>query len=191
MNDKKEFEVVYSSELNDQELRKIVEDVLELDSQVYSSEFQGTFSSVMNRVLANRDCLIMVRVQDKVVGYICFFPICDELYNEIMSSDNFYDNDIVGNQIIDYGIDTNLFIISLVISKEYRNGEVIKILNNNFKEWIRKKMISGIEFQHFIAYSISRDGMKWLQQFGFDSIKKITETEVLYIMNKSKIEELL
>lgn len=27
MNDKKEFEVVYSSELNDQELRKIVEDV--------------------------------------------------------------------------------------------------------------------------------------------------------------------
>lgn len=185
------FEIQYSFEMNDRELRAAIMNILELDAEGYPSEFQGNFSSVMDRVLSNRDCLIMVRFQEKIVGYICFFPICESLFNEIMNSSNMYDNDIVGTQIIEYGLNSNLFIISIVISDKYRNGEVIKILNNSFKRWIANKIDKGITFQNFLAYSISTDGVKWLHNFGFEPYKRITESEVLYVMEKYKIEDLV
>lgn len=161
--------------------KNFINTVLNLDSRVYPPEIQGTYASVKSRFDANKDSFILVFDKENLAGYICFFPISDQLVDIMIESDAIYDDDIEAKNILSSYNNSNVFIISLVVDPNFRNGECIKLLTDSFFNYINEKVRSGLNIKNIVAYSISNDGVKWLKNNNFSLIKKINNEEHLYI----------
>ena len=81
--------VKYSGDLD----ISFINDVVEIDSMVYPAHLQGTFDELCDRFNANRDSYVLLYDDTDLVGYLCLFPIKEELYEEIISNDRVYDSD--------------------------------------------------------------------------------------------------
>ena len=79
-----------------------IKDIMCLDSLAYNEDMQGTYDSINNRFKKNKDSYILAYDNKKLVGYICFFPISDELYSEMLISDTMKDDDISPDDIVSY-----------------------------------------------------------------------------------------
>lgn len=150
-----------------------INDVLELDSIAYSENMQGSYESVNNRYKKNEDSYLLVYDEKTLIGYICFFPISKKLYNEMLVDNKMKDDDISPKDIIPYteGKSHNLFIISVVIHPDYRNGEAIKLLTSTFVDFIHNKIKTNYHINSILATAVSDDGVKFLERLNFEAIK--------------------
>ena len=57
-----------------------LKDVLNVDKRVYPREIQGTLEELKERYKSKNQHFLLVYKEEKVVGYICFFPITDDLF---------------------------------------------------------------------------------------------------------------
>lgn len=160
-------------------------DVMKLDEIAYSSDLQGTYDSINARYQKNKESYILAYHKEKLVGYLCFFPITVSLYNEILVSNVIKDDDIQPSSITSYkkNKNNNIFIISTVIKPNYRDGEVIKLMTNSLVEFINKKENEGYKINSIIGTVVSKDGFKLLKMLNF-KVYKFYETGYKLMITK-------
>ncbi|WP_337100436.1 GNAT family N-acetyltransferase [Paenibacillus sp. YIM B09110] len=155
--------------------RKLIQDILAIDELVYASDFRGTYEEVSERFRANRDMFILLYDDDKIIGYLCLFPIKAELYEKIVRSDRMYDSDIPGSMIERYtpGERYKLFMISVAIHPDYQNqGHSGKIIQG-FYSYMLKKQKDNIHIDSILAISVSKPGERFLGKLRFAPLKEI------------------
>jgi hypothetical protein len=110
--------------------------------------------------------------KDEPIGYLCVFPIIDELYLQIKQGDFLTDSDINPEQVIDYheGNTYNLYIISVVIHPDFRGTDVLKYLLSGFADRIEALQDKGVKFDRILAQGISDKGKQLLLSLGFDTL---------------------
>lgn len=140
--------------------------ILEIDSLVFPKEFQSSFQSDAERFVKNKDSYILALNDNAIVGYFCFFPINNELYEQIHQSNSFFDDNISSKQILPYGAVNNIFIISMAIRPEWQHGNAIKLLTQNFKEFLREKENKGMKINSLNCYATSKSGEKLAGKLG-------------------------
>lgn len=169
-----------------------IKDIMGLDSLAYNEDMQGTYDSINNRFKKNKDSYILAYDNKKLVGYICFFPISDELYSEMLISDTMKDDDISPDDIVSYkkGKKHNIFIISIVINPSYRDKEAIKLITNEFIKFIKEKNENDYIIDKVLGTTVSDDGFKFATRLNFKVYKtyeknyKLVMTDDLkFIMN--------
>ncbi|MFP3153985.1 GNAT family N-acetyltransferase [Lachnospiraceae bacterium ZAX-1] len=160
----------------------ILNKVLELDAKVYPKRYQGTFDEEYNKYIANIDSYLFLVDETNLVGYMSFFPIKDTLYEEIKKGTRMFDTDIEGNSLEKWerGSEYKLFVISIVISPEYQNRGLSKLLRNGFYEFIDKKKKDDIHIVSALATAVSDCGKRFLLDTGFYEIKHLNSGEWLY-----------
>ena len=111
-----------------------LKDILNVDKRVYPREIQGTLEELKERYKSKNQHFLLVYKEEKVVGYICFFPITDDLSTKINDSDVIYDNYIRAKDISDFKKDklTDIYVISVAIVPEEQDTDAIRVLTNNF-----------------------------------------------------------
>lgn len=154
---------------------KFLEDILKLDATVYSPELQGDINSLKNRYNKNKDSYLLLYKNEKLIGYICFFPITKELSEDIYTSNVIHDDDITEKDISLYSKDskTDIYILSIVIEKNHRDGEAVKTLTDGFVNYIQNKINSGYLLGNIIATAVSNDGIKFLNNLNLNEVKEI------------------
>lgn len=169
-----------------------IKDVMCLDSLAYNEDMQGTYDSISNRFKKNKESYILAYDNKKLIGYICFFPISDELYSEMLISDTMKDDDISPDDIVSYkeGKKHNIFIISIVIDPSYRDKEAIKLITNEFIKFIKEKNENDYIIDKVLGTTVSDDGFKFATKLNFKIYKtyeknyKLVMTDDLkFIMN--------
>lgn len=169
-----------------------IKDVMCLDSLAYNEDMQGTYDSISNRFKKNKESYILAYDNKKLIGYICFFPISDELYSEMLISDTMKDDDISPDDIVSYkeGKKHNIFIISIVIDPSYRDKEAIKLITNEFIKFIKEKNENDYIIDKVLGTTVSDDGFKFASRLNFKVYKtyeknyKLVMTDDLkFIMN--------
>lgn len=169
-----------------------IKDIMCLDSLAYNEDMQGTYDSISNRFKKNKESYILAYDNKKLIGYICFFPISDKLYNEMLVSDTMKDDDISPDDIVSYkkGKKHNIFIISIVIDPSYRDKEAIKLITNEFIKFIKEKNENDCIIDKVLGTTVSDDGFKFATRLNFKVYKtyeknyKLVMTDDLkFIMN--------
>ena len=153
--------------------------VLEIDSLVYPKDLQGSFQSVSKRYHKNKDCLILAVENDSIIGYFCFFPITEELFNHISNNVTFIDDDLNEKDILENAENSNIFLLSAAIHPEYQNGTAILKLLRSFKAYIKNKGIKSL-----CAYAISPIGEKLARHLGMEkkySVEKYSYWETYFV----------
>lgn len=163
-----DYHIFYGSDICDETLsektHKYMEQLMTLDAEAYGEEkgdtclYIGKVDGYIDRFgyvdgklksdYGNVDSIVAIEKDNQIIGYINFLLLSDELYQEIinpniveyMQHPENRDDGIKGSQVCQWSTErNNLFILSIVVGKQYRDGHIIKILTNAFLEYLREK----------------------------------------------------
>lgn len=159
-----------------------IPDVLKIDSCVYSIELQGTYESVHNRFLKNKDSYILAYLGNVLIGYICFFPLTDSAYKKVMSCNQSYDDNLTFNDINIYNVEEelNVFIISVAVLPEFQKKGIGTKLIEKMYDFLDNKRKEGIKIKSIVAEAVSTQGKALLESANFNRQQEIDENYDLY-----------
>ena len=156
-------------------IEEYIDDIITLDDNFYDQKYLWSNEYQWKVYERNHDSFIAVSLDNKIVGYINYLSITKDKYNE-MNNSNLITDDFDLEDIIPFGNEIYLTVNSIVILKEHQDGEVIKLINEEFKNKINSLPIKGIN-----TIAISEDGNKWCKSMGFKHIKKFEDGTDLYV----------
>ena len=199
------YEILYGADICDATLssktKKYFDRLMEIDSDVFGGEdkgddcvYVGDVSGYIDRfgyvedtkrgqyrldpTAGVVDNIVAVAKDDRILGYINYLTMDDELHNEIIHPDvEAYladparrDDGITGSQLRQWSKDkpNNLFILSVAVDKEYQDSDVIKVLTNSFREELVQKQKDGYDVTSISADTVSDHGEKFAKMIRCD-----------------------
>lgn len=176
------MEIRYSKDIKE----NIIGDILDIESAVYEEKYRGTYESIQARYNKNKDTFILAYDKNRMVGYLCFLPITDNLYDEIIQANNLHDDDILPEDITGFYNKVNLYLISIAIIPQFQDTEVIKEMTVAFFSLLKKMREDNICINNIIASTVTKDGEKYLKRLNFRKLKSIDDEYALYHINYRK-----
>ncbi len=172
-----------------------LDDVFEIDKQVYSPELCGEVENLYKRYEKCPDSFILMYDNGALVGYISLFPLGDNLYLQMINPDfhKMRDDDIKPSEIEDWRKDAynNLFVLSIAVIEEYRGGEAVKQLGNKLLEFLRDKEQNGYKIGSIAGSVVSDGGERFMRRFRAEYAKDLEHGYKYYFAGRKNIEELL
>ena len=156
---------------------KFFKDIHHLDADMYSKEYVGNLESMIDRNI-DADIIIVVKDKENIVGYMDILSLKKEVFEKIIHSNQIIDDEICRTDLKSFDDENYLYILSIVIKKEYQNGEAIKLILKQYNDFIGSININGI-----LATTVSADGYKFIKKLGFSEVKKLKENETLFSFN--------
>ena len=171
---------------------EFINTILDIDASVYPKKLQGTYNEIYGRLKANTDTFILLYDDEKIIGYLCLFPIKDILYEKIINEDRIFDSDISGEYLEQYKPFNTyiLYILSVVIIPEYQKQGLSKYLKIGFYNYLLNKKKNNIFFSLILSTSVSLAGKRFLERIGLCFKKSLFEGCELHelIINKNYYE---
>ena len=165
-----------------------INDILALDDEFYDSEYLWTNEyqeQVYNR---NRDSFIAIKLNNKLIGYLNYLCIREDVYNKIKTSNTTID-DFSLDEIIEFKEGNNYITInSVVIKKEYQESDVIKIITDGFLVKLKELSNKGITITGIDGIAVSNDGRKFFKNLGFTNFRDLDDGNTLFYMDDSVVD---
>lgn len=174
--------IKYSKDVDE----NIISDLIRIESLAYEEKYRGEYESIEARYKKNKDTFILAYDQGMMVGYLCFLPISDTLYHEILEIDTLHDDDISPSDVMQFYDGVNVYIVSISIIPQYQNTEAVKEMTNAFFQVLKEKRQENICINDLLASAVTYDGEKYLKNQGFKKIKTVDGQYSLYILPYSK-----
>ena len=172
-----------------------IDEVFEVEKITYSEELCGTLENQRTRYSFEKDSFLLVYDEDILAGYINFLTISDKLFSELCDKIRceMRDDDIMPSEMENWRRDkeNNIFIISVVVTEAYRNGEAIKLIGNGFLEYLRNKEADGYIIGNLSGSAVSGGGESFLRRFRADFYKELDGGYRYYLADRQKIKELI
>jgi len=149
-------------------------EVISLDDTVYDKRYRGSFESISQRYMTHEEMFIFaVDEQDKMCGYICFFPISSELTIKLENEPTMLDDNIQPSDMKQYDKNSinNIFLISIAVFPEYRRKGVGFSLIKEMFDFLGSLSVSGYEIGKIFATVTSQEGSKLLSKFNFQKLR--------------------
>ncbi|MBD5410975.1 MAG: hypothetical protein HDR53_07870 [Treponema sp.] len=117
------YKILKGEELGFEYLQKI----MDIDEEVYSDlGMEGALGQMEKRYRKNKETFVVLENAEsgEVVGYINFFPVNEETFQDILcGSEQIRDDDIEPEEMADYAPGCHIYIISVAIREKYRGKE--------------------------------------------------------------------
>jgi GNAT superfamily N-acetyltransferase len=168
----------FVEQTNEFNLEKLTQ-VYHLDKLVYSEAMAGNIESDSKRFRKVPESFLLLHEGEKIIGYICFFPVTEVFYQGMLESEMLYDNNIVPIDMESFqkGNHHHIFIISMVINPEYKGQGLFRLLTEAFKDRMKKYHEDGFYISDISGYAVSGAGEHILKSFGCKIIKEIYDEE--------------
>ena len=145
--------------------------IQEIDRSVFHENGLADKQSDIDRYEAYKDSYIFALDGDKIVGYLCYFPITEPFYKMVIEGLQVYDGDIAQSDICDLtDKDNYLFLLSVAIFPDYQK----KGISKQFSEILFKEF-STIKIKDMVSYAFTEGGEHFLSVFGLKKIKDMED----------------
>ncbi len=190
-----EYKILTGESLSEDFLEKI----MEVDRECYSGEYVGELANMQARYRKNQKSFVCVMDGNRVAGYINFFPVVDELWEDIVNTGMYIrDDDIAAEEVGEFckGKSHNLYILSVVIREQYRGkkqGEkpVVKILTDAFIAYLNQLQNDGYSINAIAATAVSNGGKKFLRNCMFSERRQLKDQNIVYVCEDEYLEKFL
>ncbi len=146
----------------------IINEIIKIENEVYEESMRGDYKSIKARFYKYPEMFFLAYIENKIVGYFCFFPISQKLYEDIVCKKEFRDSDIIPEDIVPFEETSHIYALSIAILKNYQNLGIGKALMDNFENFIGNKKLEGYDIEDIIATVVSKDGEKCAIKNGFE-----------------------
>lgn len=169
------YKVIQTHEFDLEKLKQ----VYHLDKLVYTEAMAGNIDSDSLRFKKVPESFLLLQENEKIIAYLCFFPVTDKFFEGMIESDKLYDNNIVPKDMLNFTKNHkhHIFIISMVIDPEYKALGLYKKVTKAFKDRIKKYNDDFFYISDISGYAVSGAGEHILKSFGCEIVKEIYDEE--------------
>ena len=172
-----------------------IERAFEIDRQTYSAELCGVIENMYSRYERCRDSFLLLYRGDLLIGYLCVLPIGKDLHAQLENpaDTKMRDDDITPEEMADWSLTepNHLFILSVVILPEYRDGEAVRMLSNGWLAYLRDKETRGYKIGSISGSAVSEGGARFIRRFRGEFVKNLDDGYRYYRADRKNVEELL
>lgn len=138
-----------------------IKSMLALDHSAYHGKDAGEFHRCKEWLSVNKDIYTILKLDGKVIGYINFVPLKEEVYTAFCQG-HYKDFELKAQDILPFeaGKEHKCLFMSIVIDKKYRDGEALFLLLTSLRKRIRQWHKEGAYITHIITDCVSKEGVK-------------------------------
>ena len=166
-----------------------------VDAACYEAKYRGELANTVARWEKNPRQFVFVRddATGNLAGYINFFPCEDGLYEDNISRcDVIRDDDITPGEVASWREDGNhVFVLSLAVHPDYRDGQVIRLLSNSWITYLNALEGQGYPITDICGTAVSGDGRHALQNYLFRQLRHLSDGNTVYICDGTRLDNLL
>ena len=149
-------------------MNSAVYEVMKIESEAFEEKYRGDAESILRRYRVYPDMLDFVYDGFKTVGYLCWFPIKESLYSDIIASEDLHDDEIEPEQIEpDLGKASHIYLLSVAAYPSYKG----KGYGTSMMETFLKRVQSIPNLKDVLASAVTPDGERICEKFGFKFVK--------------------
>jgi len=157
--------------LTNYDRESIFDSIQEVDRSVFDENGLSDKQSDIDRYEAYKDSYIFALDGDKIVGYLCYFPITEEFYHTVIKGIQVYDGDIAPADICDLNHNSNyIFLLSVALFPEYQKKGISKQMSE-----ILIDELAGINIKDMVSYAFTPEGERFLNVFGLKKFKDMED----------------
>lgn len=163
-----------------------------LDKKNYGVEYSWPYDYEKNIESKNKKSILIIKSNDKVVGYLNYLIINEQEYLKIINSNKIITNYNIDNVVSLQKNKKNYLVIdSINVENKYHNSVVIKLIVKKIKQLIINFYHNNYAIENIISVSLNQFEKDVLEAAGFNSFKQYDKNQCLYQMDKIKIKEYL
>ena len=145
---------------------ELIYDVMKVEEAVFDEEYRGEYESIIKRFHIVRDMLFLAYDNEKLVGYFCFLPINNKVYNDLVLKGIYHDDDLEPDELVNIDEAEHLLLLSIAIIPEYQNIGIAGKFMKSFEEMVNKhKNIKSV-----VACTITSGGEKFVKFNGYSML---------------------
>ncbi|GBU27470.1 hypothetical protein R84B8_01002 [Treponema sp. R8-4-B8] len=151
--------------------QEIFDSIQEIDMSVFHENGLATQQSDIERYEAYKDSYIFAIYEEKIIGYLCYFPITEEFYESVIEGLKVYDGDIASTDICNLKDNNNyIFLLSIAIKPEFHKKGISKLFSE-----ILIKEFSNIKIKDIVSYAFTEAGEHFLNHLGLKIYKEMED----------------
>lgn len=147
---------------------EIIFELMDIEREVYDIKYRGEFQAIRERFRQFPDMFILAYDSEKIIGYFCFIPISERLYEEMTIKGIFHDDDILPVDIASLEECYHIYLLSVAIYKQYQNTGIAEEMMEKFETLL--KTSSYRKVKDVIASTVTADGEKYIRRYGYKII---------------------
>ncbi|MBP3345110.1 MAG: hypothetical protein J6K97_02785 [Clostridia bacterium] len=141
----------------------IILQMINLDNQAYKNNDAGIFEICKDWLSVNKDIYTVIECDEKVVGYINFFPVSEECYNRYKTG-KMRDCEISAKDILPFSSSpVRCIFTSIVVDKNHQQGLVLKLLLKELK--LKLKQLN-VDIISILMDCVTKSGERLALEFG-------------------------
>lgn len=173
------YRIEYSS---DNTSESVIYDLMRIEEDVYAEKDRGQYEHIKKRFDKNKEMFVLLYDNDKIIGYLCYFPISQELHDNIIGVKKFYDDNIKAKDVISFGKENYIYLISIALFKKYHGKGLGKKMMDAFFCKLREKNKENKHIIDIFASVISNAGEKIAREYGFELFKDVSNEKGYKLM---------
>jgi GNAT superfamily N-acetyltransferase len=151
--------------------QRIFDSIQEIDRSVFHDNGLATQQSDIDRYEAYKDSYFFAIHNEKIIGYLCYFPITERFYESVIEGIKVYDGDIASTDIC--GLNNNfnyIFLLSIAIRPEFQRKGISKLFSG-----ILVEEFSRIIIKDMVSYAFTAGGEHFLKHIGLKNYKEMED----------------
>lgn len=162
--------------------KNTIHTIYKLDNQLLDKEYRWNEEKIKELTKDNKYSYILVKDENKIIGYINFLNLKEEIYNQMIESNTIYDN-FNKEDILNYTKNRKIYLNlnAIVLNNEYNNSITIKKIENSINRMIKKMKKDRYYIQEICCFAVNYLETQILEDLGFKKIKDITNECYLYL----------
>lgn len=152
--------VIKNSEINP----NLLKDIVTFDRSIFPIDKDYSFPEgyLEKMYETHKDGLFVLLEDNNVVGYVNCIFLADRIKETYLETKDYL---ILENKGFQIG-DNNMYFYTLAIHEKYRDTGAIKILMQQFSEWLNEEKQKGKHISDCISEAVTMDGIKTLLTMG-------------------------
>lgn len=162
----------------------IIPELMKIEADVYAPDYRGRYDSICARFHKDKEMFVLACDGERIIGYLCFFPISEKLHGEIIYEAAFRDDDILPEDIMGFEKNNYIYLLSIALYKAYQRKGIGKKMMNAFFEMLQDKKGLGQDTVDILASVVTEQGRKIAEEYGFSPVRTPTDAEHFLLYRK-------
>lgn len=185
---KSDYKIVYGENIKED----MIKEINFLDKKFFKEEHLWENDYQLQLFNKNKNSIIMVKYNNKCVGYLNFLVITKEKYEQMINSNTIVDEFSLDEVTTFYKSKKNYITInSVVIDKKHQDSYVVKLLTRKLKRVLKNMSFNGYKIAGINSFAVSKDGRKFLENLGFEKYKELEDNCSLYVLEHNELKKYL
>ena len=154
-----------------------------MEKEYYSTDFIADYHDAYDWYNVLSFTTMAIEDQGKIIGFMDLFPVTAPIFG-LIKRGVFNDKNLKTHDIIDlHKAKTgcfNLFLSCVVIDRNYRGTQALKILLESYVDFYNGYASQGIEFDEIITDNVTHEGERFSERLGFKMLLESDHKTVVY-----------